>query len=199
MVSTLARDGRKGGTQWWRFWPLLLPPLAVASVYVLHATGGQAVLNKRGLEWAALVILPLAAVAFGYRAARRRDHLSTLLCSLALVFFLREWHFSGTSVGVYVALGVLGVWTWAWRVPVGQTLSQHPRLLLWLFATTWAYLASQLIARRVFRFLPDEDILHVEMEEWAEVLAHVMLAVIALVMILTDQSPAEAETAERAE
>jgi hypothetical protein len=54
------------------------------------------------------------------------------------------------------------------------------RLLLALVATGWAYLLSQLIARRVFRFVPLEDVLHVPAEEVTETMAHTMLAGIAI-------------------
>ena len=158
---------------------LSLPVLAAFSTYPAHVSDFQAWNYKGTHEPLALTLLGPAAVAFGLHALVARDRLRLLLSLLAVAFYCREWHFAGTSKGVYVALAVLGIWGWVWRRPVMDTLSNR-RVLIPLVATGWAYLLSQLIARRVFRFVPFEELLHVPAEEVTETMAHMMLTSIAL-------------------
>jgi len=163
----------------WAYALLALPVLAAFSTYPAHVNDFQ-VWNFKGThEPLALTLLGPAAVAFALHALVGRDRLRLLLALLAVAFYCREWHFAGTSKGVYVALGLLGVWGWAWRRFLMDTLADR-RLLLPLVATGWAYLLSQLIARRVFRFVPLEDVLHVPAEEVTETMAHTMLAGVAI-------------------
>ncbi|MEO1994415.1 MAG: hypothetical protein ABGZ17_03985 [Planctomycetaceae bacterium] len=163
----------------WAYGLLTLPVLAAFSTYPAHVSDFQAWNFKGTHEPLALTLLGPAAVAFGLHALVGRDRLRLLLSLLAVAFYCREWHFAGTSKGVYVALGLLGVWGWIWRRSVMDSLADR-RLLLPLIATGWAYLLSQLIARRVFRFVPLEDVLHVPAEEVTETMAHTMLAGIAI-------------------
>jgi len=163
----------------WAYAMLALPVLAAFSTYPAHVNDFEAWNFKGTHEPLALTLLGPAAVAFALHALVGRDRLRLLLSLLAVAFYCREWHFAGTSKGVYVALAVLGVWGWIWRRFLTDALADR-RVLLPLVATAWAYLLSQLIARRVFRFVPLEDVLHVPAEEVTETMAHMMLAGVAI-------------------
>ena len=99
---------------------------------------------------------------------------------LSGAFFCREWHFAGTSTGVYVVLVLLGFWAFKQRRLFDKFIGKG-RFRIWLFSAFATYLLSQLIARRFFRhlYLPQEAQLHINLEETVETMAHVMLIVVS--------------------
>ena len=114
-----------------------------------------------------------------------RDPLHLILGCLSAAFLCREIPFAGTSVGVYVALVALVVWVVLWRKRLAAPL-EHGQTKSWLLVTAGMYVLSQVIARRVFAdrhlgihmgILPQEELLHIPMEEVCETVAHICLIV----------------------
>ncbi len=165
---------------WGHWWPLLIGPVAMVLVYVAHVLQWSRLLDKSLQETLALVITVLAFVGFAIRYYRGRSPVHLILVVLAVVFFCREVHFAGTSSGVYVALVVIGAWAIHWRRRL-KPLMDGGQLRFWLVSTFATYLLSQLIARRVFRFLPHESELHIPLEEIVENVAHLMFFVTSFV------------------
>ena len=168
-------------TRWWGWWPLLLGPLGVGFVYLAAALDWPAALHKPTLERLAIGLTIASAAILLLRSAVRRHSFHVLMAALAVVVVCREFHWDWTDKTVYAALVVLAVWGWIWRGRVFPFLDGHPRTRVWFIATVVAYVFSQVIARRVFRdILPNEQALHVPLEEIAETVAHSCLLVVAL-------------------
>ncbi|HEV55871.1 MAG TPA: hypothetical protein ENN87_00020 [Phycisphaerales bacterium] len=164
-----------------QWWPLLIGPLAMGVVYVADWAGHESLVSRQTNESLALVLLSIPLVLFLLRAKMLRSEMHLFMGLLCLAFFCREWHFAGTSKGIYVALALLGLWA-VKRKAVLEAALGWGRLRMWLFATAMTYLLSQLIARRVFRYvgLPREADLHVLLEETVETAAHLMMIVAAV-------------------
>ncbi len=138
-------------------------------------------LAKPNLEWLAIPLTSFACGAFLNNAVTRWDPLQLMLACVSAAFLCREIHFAGTSIGVYVVLVFLGVWAILWRDRLVVPL-ERGQVKSWLAIAATMYLLSQLIARRVFAerhlgLLPNEDSLHVELEEFCETVAHLCLIV----------------------
>jgi hypothetical protein len=152
----------------------------MAMNYVADAQGWDFYLQKSPHEIAAVVLTGVALLCQSARWYTGRNPVHKWLAFLALAFLCREIHFEGTGEGVYVALGILLVWGWLSRERLLEGAAVG-RLGQWVLATGWTYLLSQLIARRVFRYihLPDEQGMHVMLEEVVENVAHILLIITA--------------------
>lgn len=184
-----------------RWWPLLLGPLGILYVYTLEALGLGEFAGRYINESLAMPIIGLASLVYWASAIRVKSEFHLLLAVLTLGFFFREWHFEGTSGGVYVVLLVCVSWAALRRNQLAPSYYQgHTRY--WLIAAIFAYFLSQLIARRVFSaneldLLPYEDVLHISLEETVENVAHLMMLVTSIVAwprIRQGQNPPPRET-----
>jgi len=166
--STLQRYG-----QWW---PMLLGPAAMLFVYVAQITHLEETVSRHSNESIALILLSIPFIGFLIQALLFRSDFHLFMASLCGAFFCREWHFPGTSKGIYIALALLIFWA-VKRKQTFEKIIGNGRFRIWLIATFWTYLLSQLIARRVFRYvyLPQEAEFHVFLEETVETIAHLMM------------------------
>lgn len=161
--------------------PLLAGPLIVLLVYFsyyINPTPSCWVGNKSRLEMLALWFTSIAVFVYLIRALTSKKPVFIMLTALAAAFLCREIHFTGTSAGIYVALVIIGFCGVLWQDDVFKNL-EDGKLLQWLVATFSVYFLSQLVARRVFRFMPLEHDLHVAFEEVLESGAHIMLIITA--------------------
>jgi hypothetical protein len=129
-------------------------------------------------------LLALAAVIFAFRAWRTGNPLCAVLAGLAVAFTCREIHFKGTDVGIKVALGVLAVWTVLWRkrLIVAARNIAHVR---WVAAAALMYVLCRIVEKRAFSaehlgIIPNEDLIHVTLEEGLELVAHLLLLLSAV-------------------
>jgi hypothetical protein len=158
---------------------LLLVPLGIPLVYALDAAGLGPYVDREPNEWMAMPLIGLASVVFWAAAIRFRSESHLLLAVLTLGFFLREWHFVGTTQGVYVVILACAGWAALRRRELAAS-DELRHVRGWLVAALATYLLSQLVARRVFaahhlNLLPNEDALHVSLEETLENVAHLMM------------------------
>jgi hypothetical protein len=159
---------------------MLAAPILLAFMVLLGLLHPQAFHDLQvWLEVPAPFLVAIAAGIYIFKAYRTRSPLLVLLAALSIALTCREMHFAGTSKGIYIALGVLALWTVLWRKRLHRPL-RNWRHTSWLIATCWAYVLSQLIARRAFRFVPGEHEIHRSLEEVAETIAHLMLIWTAL-------------------
>ncbi len=178
--SVAEYDGQVGNDRNWtrfvRWWPLGMGPIAMVFVYGVYYAGHGWLASRSTHEVIApgLLLVPLSVFAVQALVYRSEFHL--FMGCLCAALFCRELHFAGTSAGIYIALVVLGVW-WAARGKFMEAAIASTGLRVWLIGTGACYLLSQVIARRVFRYLwlPREDELHVYLEETVETMAHLML------------------------
>jgi hypothetical protein len=177
--SLLPFDLRRilAGWDWRQSWLFLAGPIAVALVYLDARMGWRVLTVKAYPEWFAIALLPVALAIGLWRGRFRepRNPLMLWLAGLALVFWCREIHFRGTDVGVYVGLAVLAGLAWIYRNRLLPRLVEG-KTRYWLAAACFAYVLSQVIARRAFRdVLPMERKLHAPYEEAVETAAHLLL------------------------
>jgi hypothetical protein len=147
-------------------------------VYIAHFYDNQQWLGKAANERLALILLAVPVINFTLQTFLLKCNFSIFMAILSIAFFCREWHFPGTGTGIYVALALLAIWGVKQKDKFFEIIGNH-KFRIWLFATFATYLLSQLIARRVFRYvhLPNEDELHIYFEETVETAAHIMLGV----------------------
>lgn len=150
------------------------------AVYVAEYFHQQEIFSRGTNESMALFFLGISLINFILQAGVFRSQFHLFMGCLSGSFFCREWHFAGTSTGVYVALVLLGIWAFKQRRLFGKFIRKDWFRIL-LFSTFATYLLSQLIARRVFRhlYLPQEAQLHINLEETVETTAHVMLIIVS--------------------
>ena len=166
--------------RWWAWWPVLLGPAAIGLTYLAYWRDWTWFLNKWHHEVLAVCLLAVTALAFLTRAWRGRNPAHIILTGLAVAFLCREIHFAGTNLGVYIALVLLGAWAWHWRVRL-LAASKVGHFRPWLCAAGCTYVLAQLVARRVFRGLPLEEVLQYPgwLEEVVETMAHILLLITA--------------------
>jgi len=163
------------------WWPLLLGPGIFFVVYIsyhLNPTASCWVVNKSRLENIALVLTSAATIAYIARAFISKRFIFTFLAVLSGAFLCREIHFTGTSVGIYIALVALALWGIYKQDEIFENLSKGC-FLQWLVSTVFVYFLGVLMARRALKFLPLEHDLHVAFEEMLEDGAHLMLFITA--------------------
>ena len=174
-------------------WILLPGFLAVSLVYAVHYFGispwlTTKIFHENFAPWLILVVF----LIFLTTSLLSRDALMIYLSGLALVFLIRELNSTVLTVfgGEYLfkskklvdcLLVGMALWAWGWREKLFTCFNRSIALKVLISGVLWTYLFSQLIARRVFRgILPEENLLHVPMEETAETAAHVFFLVCAL-------------------
>jgi len=183
--------------RWKNCWILLPGFCAISLVYAVHYFGisprfTTKIFHESFAPWLLLVVL----LIFLTTNLLNRDALVLYLSVLTLVFLVRELNSTVlTALGgehlfkskklVDYLLIVMALWAWGWREKLFTCLNRSIALKVLITGVLWTYLFSQLIARRVFRgILPEENLLHVPMEETAETAAHVFLLVCALCCLL---------------
>lgn len=160
---------------------LAIGPLAIAFAYFAH-NHHWFILTKPPNETYAVVVLAVALAVYGFRAWREQSLLLTLLAGYAFAAWMREWHFDWTHHGIYVFLLLLIAGAAVkWKRVRGEA---PPNFRPWFVSTLVLYFISVLIARRVFRdYLPDEEGINTQLEEFMENVAHTMLFLTSLVGI----------------
>jgi hypothetical protein len=170
---------------WYRkvsWWPVAITPVATIAAVVLSRfwpkwfQGLQVLLD----DPLGPCLVALAAAIYTVRAVRTFNPLYIIVAALGIALTWREIHRAWAHEGIYVALGVVGIWTVLWHKRLLEPLRDY-RHTSWLIAMFTAYFFSQLIARRAFKAIPGEHEIHRSLEECAETAAHVVFIVAALV------------------
>ena len=166
-----------------RWWPALIGPAALVALVFVAERFDPGVM-KHYSELVSPPLLGVAAILFALRTWRTGNPLCAILTGLAVAFTCREIHFSGTGIGVKVALAVLVVWTVHWRKRLAGAVGNiaHVR---WVAASALTYVLSMVVAKRVFSakhlgMIPNEDVIHITLEEGLELAAHLLLLLSAV-------------------
>lgn len=183
MNDTPTAPLKSSNNKYLQWWPMLIAPAALITLISIAGQFGKLTM-KSFAEPISPPILALATVIFALTAWRRRNPLCWVLTGLAFSFTCREIHFYGTHKGITVALAVLAVWTILWRerlLAAARNIS-HSR---WVAASAFTYVLSKLVEKRVFRaerlpLIPNEDAIHITLEEGMELVAHLLLLLSAV-------------------
>ena len=144
------------------FWPFLLWVLPFAVVYGLEYLGYGQLCGRRMNESIAMPLLLISVFGYGLLIWRKYNKFLLAMFVLCLDLFCREWHFAGTSKGVYVVAAFVGGWIVYHRRQVAVLIRNTP-IEIWLWATFLCYTMSILISRRIFSekhlgWLPKEEL-----------------------------------------
>lgn len=181
MTDIRLRDVSGAPARWRHFWPLFMGPTAVVLVVLASFFyKGFATLDTP-LDRIAPWVLLVAAGMYWVRAIVTRNFLYTILTIVAGTLLLRELHWSPTmKIAAYPILGVCGVWMLVCRDLLAEPFRDR-RHTIWLIAVAATYVLSQLVERRVFKFIPGEGNIHSKIEESIELAGHLALVVASLV------------------
>jgi len=166
-------------------WPFMFIPLAILYVYVTSYFGFDWLCAKSFHEPIAFPIVGMSVLSFFWLACKTRNELAIAMTLLNTAFFCREWHFAGTDKGIYIAISLFAGWFIFRREQIEEMITGK-RIKIWLFATAFCYLFSQIIARRVFSqkhlgLLPLEGEYYVSFEETMESMAHILMFITSLI------------------
>ena len=157
-------------------WLLLTPVASVLAIIGANALGWDWLLSKYLHETAALGLVSIALLIFALRLKLGHGPLYPILVFLTASLLFREIHLDYTGDAIYVCLVITLIWVIRWRERISPQLQEGP-VFPWLIATLFTYSISQAIARRFFRIIPGEELLHVPLEEATETAGHIMLIV----------------------
>ncbi len=174
-------------------WILLPGFLAILLVYSAHYFAITPWLTTRIFhESFAPGLILVVFLIFLTTSLISRDSLMIYLTVLALIFLIRELNatvftfygeeylFKSKKLVDCLLVG-MALWAIGWHEKLFTCCNRSIALKVLISGVLWTYLFSQLIARRVFRgVLPQENLLHVPMEETAETTAHLFFLVCAL-------------------
>jgi len=154
----------------------------MAWVYIAQAIGKGELVSRGANENMALILVGISVLGFAVQSIKYRQEFQFFMLALSAAFFCREWHFYGTSNGIYVALGLLAVWAFMRKDQLGSFFSGNA-VEVWAWTAFTCYLLSQLIARRVFRYvhLPSEEQMHIYLEESVETMAHIVMIITCII------------------
>ncbi|MHC5157805.1 MAG: hypothetical protein ACYSOZ_06880 [Planctomycetota bacterium] len=167
------------------FWPFLLWLLPIVAVYGFSGLGLEHLCGRKVNENIALPLVFASVIGYGLLAWRQRNEFALVMFILSVVFFCREWHFAGTSKGVYVVAAFVAGW-FVYRRKTINALIKNTPVEIWLWASALCYGMSVLISRRVFgedylALFPGEKLYHIPLEETTETMAHFMLMLTCIV------------------
>ena len=188
-TKTGVAKGESIGTMVFAFWPFMAAPLAIAYVYVTSYFGFDGIADKAFNEPLAFPIVGLSALSFFCLAGLTGSELAIAMTLLNIAFFCREWHFAGTDTAVYVSISLFTAWFIYRRKQIEATIAGK-KIKIWLFATAFCYLFSQILARRVFSahhlgWLPKEGQYFIAFEETTETAAHLMMLITSIIAWVT--------------
>ena len=129
------------------------------------------------------------AAIFTIRMIKYKQKTDIVLWFVAVAFLCREIHFTGTSTGVYIVVAFAAVLGWYWRDEIFDELEGKDLLKAAVFCMIWSYFITIVIQRRAFSakhlaILPDEQTLHIGLEELTEDFAHLAFVFVGLVTFL---------------
>ena len=169
----------------WSFFPVLI---AVGLVYIGHYHGiteaqWESVWKNR-LELTAIPVLSLTVLLLLISTIRAKKRIDIVFLGVAIAFLCREIHFAGTSTGVYIAVGIVAVLAFLWRDDIIDELKSQNFHKALIFSLIWSYFVSIVIQRRAFSakhlgILPDEQSVHIGLEEMTEDMAHLVFLFLA--------------------
>ena len=156
-------------------------PAIVGIVFVYWAENNASYLIlKEYHEILAICLMSIAVILFLVRSLLYRLEIDYILLTMAVNFLCREIHFIGTDNAVVIVAAIVLVWIIYWKDRIWGNIENAKSVQIALVGTTFTYFLSIVIARRVFSvdnlgLLPNEQDVHVALEEILENIAHLYL------------------------
>ena len=156
-------------------------PAIVGMVFVYWAeNNAKYLILKEYHEILAICLMGIAVILFLVRSLLYRLEIDYILLTMAVNFLCREIHFIGTDNAVVIVAAIVFVWIIYWKDRIWGNIENAKSVQVALVGTTFTYFLSIVIARRVFSvdnlgLLPNEQDVHVALEEILENIAHLYL------------------------
>ena len=156
-------------------------PAIVGMVFVYWAeNNAKYLILKEYHEILAICLMGIAVILFLVRSLLYRLEIDYILLTMAVNFLCREIHFIGTDNAVVIVAAIVLVWIIYWKDRIWGNIENAKSVQIALAGTTFTYFLSIVIARRVFSvdnlgLLPNEQGVHVALEEILENIAHLYL------------------------
>jgi len=185
----------------WSFFPVII---GIGVAYWIDANGIGEGAVKGTSEVIAIWLMALVVAVFLLRVIIYKMRTDIVMLILGVGFLCREIHFAGTDKGVYVVAVIAGLLAWVWRDNILDELDGKNQVKAAMFCMFWSYLVTLLIQRRVFRehrigILPDENIMHISLEEITENFAHLAFLAVGLIFFLYPKIIKKSAAEERLE
>jgi hypothetical protein len=184
-----SKPPRVGLTRPWPWLIGLTVPLVILGVIGYAAALSGDAENQRVklmmysdlLETLSPWLLAVAAGVYWLKAIFTRNVTYVIMLAIVACLLLRELHWAPTiKIAIFPLLGICFFWLLMWRDVVDKP-SQNPWQTVFLILALSTYAAGQLIEKRVFKFVPGEDMLHTQLEETVEFCGHVFFLFAAVV------------------
>ena len=156
-------------------------PAIVGMVFVYWAeNNAKHLILKEYHEILAICLMGIAVILFLVRSLLYRLEIDYILLTMAVNFLCREIHFIGTDNAVVIVAAIVLVWIIYWKDRIWGNIENAKSVQIALVGTAFTYFLSIVIARRVFSvdnlgLLPNEQEVHVALEEILENIAHLYL------------------------
>ena len=163
----------------------LLICLGIALLFWLLIWMGVIDPAKPVLETAAVIICGILTIALIGRYAFTRHLFLLWSAGFMAIAMSREIHFSGSDELLIIGWPIMLVVV-LWRYDLFKSYLNNPVLINFLAGGFLLYLISQTIDQRWWRGIPGEDLVHVPLEEFLEVLGH---CTVGLAMLFCKRTP----------
>lgn len=176
------------------FWVLLLPAALCAWI----GTQSQSPLWEYTLKPYQETYAPVVLMAAVGLAATlwlvRRGFFYRWLTILSVCLLCREFHFWGTSTGIYIAIPLV-MWYASANFQLMKPYVNH-RLLVSLFVGAFiTYFFTITVDRAVWKFLPHHSDWRNNVEETLETLGHLMIVAVIIISAFIPQGKTSADAA----
>lgn len=170
----------------WAFFPVII---GIGLTYWIDPQGAHRGVVKDRCEVVAIYLMASVVAVFLLRVFLYKMRTDIVMLILAVGFLCREIHFTGTTTGVYIVAGIAGLLAWIWRDDILDELDGKNQIKAVMFCMFWSYLVTMLIQRRVFKahriaILPNENLLHIPLEEITENFAHLAFLAVAIIAFM---------------
>ncbi len=152
--------------------PSLIIPVVVAVLIALLYAKAITPPKKDFLEFTAqYIVLPIGTIVALIRLIITRNPFWGWMLGLAAVFLCREWHFAGTSAGVYVGLVIL-IALAGWKQDKWQADFSGRTSMTFIALAFTFYFLSQSLDQGWWGFLIGKPTWKMPLEETLEIFGH---------------------------
>lgn len=173
--------------------PMLAGPLAICAAIIYCKTAGTGPDEAQALHiWTATcekyapLVLTLAVAVYWGKAIFTRNLTYVVLGVLVGVLLLRELHWrpefeDAISIkdAVFPLLGICFFWMLMWRDIIDKPTENWLHTIFFIGAIV-TYALGQMVEKRLFKFIPNEQTIHTQIEEAVECAGHCMIFLAAL-------------------
>ncbi len=172
---------------------MLLGPLAIGGVYIYYhilqthsPAYSPAEITQRLADLYTLMdfiapwMLTAAVAVYWAKAIFTRNLSYVVIGVLVGCLLLRELHWDpAIKKAIFPLLGICMFWMLCWRDIIDKPAANRWHTIFFVAALA-TYGFGQMVEKRLFRFLPDENTLHSQFEECIEVAAHLLIFLAAV-------------------